>query len=63
MTAHRKTQGCNPLMLWVLAENAPARRFYERLGGQLIGERRIELGEGDVGVDEVAYGWKDIRGL
>lgn len=58
-TAH----GCGSLMLWVLAENAPARRFYERLGGQLIGKRTIELGEGDITPTEVAYGWLDIRSL
>lgn len=58
-TAH----GCGSLMLWVLAENAPARRFYERLGGQLIGSRTIELGEGDITPTEVAYGWPEIGSL
>ena len=36
--------------LWVLEQNTPARRFYERLGGTLIAERRT-------GLAEVAYGW------
>ena len=36
--------------LWVLEQNAPARQFYERLGGILIAERRD-------GLAEVAYGW------
>jgi len=28
--------------LWVLRDNAGARRFYERLGGKLVGERADE---------------------
>ena len=54
-----RQQGCSALMLWVLAAN-PARSFYERSGGQLIGERRINLAE-DVTALEVAYGWPDIQ--
>jgi ribosomal protein S18 acetylase RimI-like enzyme len=54
-------QGCSSLMLWVLAAN-PARSFYERLGGKLVGERRINLGK-DVMALEVAYGWPDIQSL
>jgi hypothetical protein len=47
--------------LWVLRDNLPARRFYEELGGTLIGERtdRREMAE----LPEVAYGWRDIRRL
>ncbi len=54
--------GCRSLMLWVLAEN-PARGFYERLGGEVIGERRIHLGENGMTVVEVAYGWQELRSL
>jgi GNAT superfamily N-acetyltransferase len=57
-----RQRGCSSLMLWVLAAN-PARSFYERWGGQLIGERRINLGENDVAAIEVAYGWPDIPSL
>jgi GNAT superfamily N-acetyltransferase len=56
-----RQQGCSALMLWVLAAN-PARSFYERLGGKLVGERRVNLGE-DVTAVEVAYGWPDIQSL
>jgi len=45
------------LVIWVLKEN-PARRFYERLGGQLIGEKVVEIG-GKQLID-VAYGWSDL---
>ena len=48
-------------MLWVLDRN-PSRLFYERLGGQLIGEQTIELGQ-DVTSVEVAYGWPNIKSL
>jgi ribosomal protein S18 acetylase RimI-like enzyme len=63
MAARLRAQGCDSLMLWVLKENAPAQLFYERLGGQLIGERTIDLGEGDITPAEVAYGWPDIGRL
>jgi ribosomal protein S18 acetylase RimI-like enzyme len=61
MAEQVQEQGCSSLMLWVLEKN-PARSFYEKLGGQLIGEQEIELEEGEK-AREVAYGWKDIRGL
>lgn len=47
--------------LWVLETNAPARRFYEALGGQVITIREEERdGFSHVGV---AYGWDDLRRL
>lgn len=55
-------RGCRSLIVWVLAEN-PARAIYERLGGRLVGEKTMQLGEGDVNAQEVAYGWEDIRAL
>jgi ribosomal protein S18 acetylase RimI-like enzyme len=54
-----KMRGGRSMMLWVLAQN-PSCRLYERLGGRLMGQRRISLGEGDTTVLEVAYGWPDI---
>jgi GNAT superfamily N-acetyltransferase len=51
-----RQQGCASLLVWVLAEN-PYRQFYERLGGQLIGEKALDF----VPAVEVAYGWPDIR--
>jgi GNAT superfamily N-acetyltransferase len=55
--------GRTSMVVWVLKQN-PYRRFYERLGGTLVGERvglPHRLGGGPL--LEVAYGWKDIRGL
>ncbi len=41
--------------LWVLRDNATARRFYERCGGARVGERD-DVRERTV-LHEVAYGW------
>ncbi len=49
-------RGHRALSLSVLAQNEPARRFYEHLGGRPIAEKRA-------GLHEVAYGWSDLRQL
>ena len=53
--------GMDSLLIRVLKANAPARRFYEALGGQLVLEEQIE----DRGalLDQVAYGWRDVSVL
>ena len=53
--------GMSSMLLWVLAENWPARRFYEALGGEYISEQQITIG--NVSLPEVAYGWKDLGQL
>jgi len=45
------------MIVWVLAENQPARRFYERLGGILVQTDAIEIG--GVLLGYVAYAWDD----
>ena len=50
-------EGYRSMALWVLAANAPARGFYERLGGKVVAER-VEGGDA-----EVAYGWRDLMAL
>lgn len=47
--------------LWVLRGNSGARRFYETLGGSLVGERS-ERAAGAT-LEEIAYGWRDLAGL
>lgn len=54
-------EGFRSMLLWVLAPNKSARRFYERLGGQPLREEPLERG-GQV-YTKVAYGWPDIEGL
>lgn len=53
--------GYSAMLVWVLRDNSPGRRFYESLGGALAGERveRMDLGE----LSEVSYGWRDLNGL
>jgi ribosomal protein S18 acetylase RimI-like enzyme len=45
-------------VVWVLRDNA-SRFFYERMGGSGIAERRERIGGRDL--DEVAYGWPDLK--
>jgi ribosomal protein S18 acetylase RimI-like enzyme len=58
VAGHLTECGVSSMVLWVLEENKIARRFYESLGGTLIGEDSLELGGAEL--SEVAYGWKDL---
>ena len=46
------------MIIWVLRENAPSRRFYERMGGVHVRDEEREI-EG-VRITESGYGWEDI---
>jgi GNAT superfamily N-acetyltransferase len=48
------------MLAWVLTQN-PSRSFYEAAGGTLLGSQEIEVGGATL--EEVAYGWDDIRSL
>lgn len=50
--------GYEKMLLWVLKDNQPARKFYERLGGHYLMEKEFNLGGKDL--LEVAYGWTDL---
>jgi hypothetical protein len=52
--------GFDSMYLWVFADN-PGRQFYEALGGQLVKTSQFELSGATI--DEVAYGWPNIRTL
>ncbi|MFF3856322.1 GNAT family N-acetyltransferase [Micromonospora sp. NPDC002575] len=52
--ATMRDRGWTRAALWVLADNAPARRFYERSGWQATGEHREEQ-IGRVGVPQLRY--------
>jgi len=52
--------GFRSMIVWVLSAN-PARSFYEKLGGEEVGQRMIEIGGAQLA--ETAYGWKDLRKL
>jgi hypothetical protein len=50
--------GSTSLLIWVLARN-PSRRFYEAVGGELLGSQEIEIG--GTRLEEVAYGWLGLE--
>ena len=54
-------RGLRSMIVWVLAANWPARRFYEALGGAYLREQQINIG-GTL-LPEVAYGWSDLNCL
>ena len=56
-----KAQGATSLVIWVLTANAPARQFYERLGGRIVRQKE-EPGPGGVN-RQTAYAWSDLEGL
>jgi len=52
--------GLESLLVWVLRDN-PSRHFYAALGGVEVTTKLVVQGE--VMLDEVAYGWPDARHL
>ena len=50
--------GLENMIVWVLRDNAGARRFYERLGGLFVREQPITLGSALL--QEVSYGWRSL---
>ena len=53
--------GMTALQIGCLAANAPARAFYEAIGGRLVSERLFD--EDGVMLPEVVYEWPDIKAL
>jgi hypothetical protein len=45
-------------LLWTLKENRSARRFYEKLGGQLSEPEKMFRWEGKEIAAEVPYAWE-----
>jgi ribosomal protein S18 acetylase RimI-like enzyme len=54
-------RGFASLGLWVLISNAPARRFYEAMGGR-TGEIRVDR-SGESVLDDISYIWDDLAQL
>jgi ribosomal protein S18 acetylase RimI-like enzyme len=61
VAAHQASLGKDALMISVLETNAPARGFYEAIGGRVVGTHETE----DYGYKEhqVVYGWDDIHAV
>lgn len=58
---HFKEKGITSMMVWVMERNKSGLGFYERMGGKEYLHRKSEFGE--MVVDDVAYGWKDVSVL
>ena len=54
-------RGWTAMLLWVLEGNAPARAFYERLGGRAVLRQPVTIGGEPF--EEIAYGWDDTAPL
>ena len=54
------TEGHSEMITWVLEDNA-ACRFYERIGGEYLGSKTVEIA--DMSLRAVAYGWPDASVL
>lgn len=52
--------GIDTLLVWVLAAN-PHRGFYDRLGGEPVRERDVEIG--GARLPEIGYGWPSLSAL
>lgn len=53
--------GHHTMLLWVLATNTGAGRFYASLGGRVVCEQLTEIG--GTGYPEIGYGWNDLPEL
>ena len=61
VAAYLAQEGMPTLYIAALAASEPARRFYESLGGQLVGTR--EDYDNGVLIPLVVYGWADTQAL
>jgi ribosomal protein S18 acetylase RimI-like enzyme len=61
MALRLKLFGHDSVMLWTLEDNAPARVFYEALGGEPLGNRDETFA--GVKLNEIGYGWPRIEAL
>ena len=55
-----KEHGIDSMITWVLKQN-PSSKFYEKLGGRILGAQSIEI-EGER-YTKIAYGWENIENI
>lgn len=56
-----KARKHSAICLWVLDANGRAKNFYEKMGGQKLGGKMIDIGPSTL--KEICYGWKDTAAL
>jgi ribosomal protein S18 acetylase RimI-like enzyme len=61
MAAALRENGLHDMIVWVLRDNAPARKFYERLGGRYVRSQPITIGA--TTLEEVSYGWRSLQDI
>ena len=57
------TRGWHGMLIWVLRENHPSRRFYERMGGRHLRDRDTDREIEGVTLTESGYAWDDLADL
>jgi hypothetical protein len=53
-------RGWRGMLIWVLRENAPSRRFYERMGGRHLRDRDTDREIEGATITESGYAWDDV---
>jgi ribosomal protein S18 acetylase RimI-like enzyme len=53
--------GLTDMIVWVLRDNTPARKFYERLGGRYVRMQPLTIGSSLL--YEVSYAWRSLNDL
>lgn len=61
VVAGLEAMGLDDMIIWVLRDNAPARQFYEGLGGVYVRAQAITIGSATL--EEVSYGWPSLGAL
>ena len=56
-----RADGFYSMLVWALRDSHGARRFYESLGGEVVGSGTTTMGGKDVA--DVCYGWRNIADL
>ena len=56
-----KVKKHSAVCLWVLEGNTRGRAFYDKMGGQKLGGKIVEIGPDQL--KEVCYGWRDTSSL
>ena len=58
-----RARGFGGMLIWVLRENQPSRRFYERMGGRHLRDRDEDRVIEGVTITESGYAWDDLGAL
>ncbi len=61
IAARLLSNGIGSMLVWVLEDNHPARRFFESMGGEHVGWKLRPTGGTELAA--VSYGWKNLAGL